>query len=36
MTTVQLTAVLHREDDLYAAVCPEAGTTFEAVIPAYA
>jgi predicted RNase H-like HicB family nuclease len=26
MTTVQLTAVLHREDDLYVAECPEAGT----------
>ena len=26
MTTVQLTAVLHREEDLYVAECPEVGT----------
>ena len=26
MTTVQLTAVLHREENLYVAECPEVGT----------
>jgi len=26
MTTKTLTAVLHKEDDLYVAECPEAGT----------
>ena len=26
MTTVSLTAVLHKEDDLYVAECPEVGT----------
>jgi predicted RNase H-like HicB family nuclease len=31
MTTVQLTAVLHREDDLYVAECPEVGTVSQGV-----
>jgi predicted RNase H-like HicB family nuclease len=26
MTTLTLTAVIHREDDLYVAECPEVGT----------
>ena len=26
MVTITLTAVLHKEDDLYVAECPEAGT----------
>ena len=26
MTTITLTAVLHKEDDLYVAECPEVGT----------
>ncbi len=31
MTTVQLTAVLHREDDLYVAECPEVGTVSQGI-----
>lgn len=26
MTSITLTAILHREDDLYVAECPEVGT----------
>jgi predicted RNase H-like HicB family nuclease len=31
MTTKTLTAVLHKEDDLYVAECPEVGTVSQGV-----